>query len=357
MAGRRVRGFTLIELLVVIAIIAILVALLLPAVQQAREAARRMQCRNNLKQFGIAFHNYHDAHGCFPPGAMGVIQGGSVQQDFRGFSWGSYLLPYLDQVPLYKAIDFHTSALHLDALAVVKNENERLMGTSLDIFRCPSDYRSLFDDDTPPQFTRWTGVASASYVGNYGTNGYIPFAGGRKNFVWPAVSNIGTWTWRRNLAADVNNRGVGPLFVNSSTRIRDARDGTSNTIVVGERHGYVTESPSRFEELCRTFWGFGVHIGHVMSSGYYRPNECPVGKEPGYGEKVCYGLMSSVHPGGIQVLLMDGSARFINDSIDSADEAALDAIPDMTNPAERAAAYGLWQALCDMSEGRTVGEF
>ena len=100
------KGFTLIELLVVIAIIAILIALLLPAVQQAREAARRSTCKNNLKQIGISLHNYHDVHNAFPPGWIAVENNSPNIEGESGFGWGTMLLPYMDQAPLYQQMDF-----------------------------------------------------------------------------------------------------------------------------------------------------------------------------------------------------------------------------------------------------------
>ncbi|MFG0295400.1 MAG: DUF1559 domain-containing protein, partial [Maioricimonas sp. JB045] len=109
----RRRGFTLIELLVVIAIIAILVALLLPAVQQAREAARRSQCKNNLKQIGLALHNYHDTHGSFPPGYIARYVSATDPASAEtgpGFAWGTMILPFLDQSPTYNQLNFSLDA-------------------------------------------------------------------------------------------------------------------------------------------------------------------------------------------------------------------------------------------------------
>ena len=125
------RGFTLIELLVVIAIIAILIALLLPAVQQAREAARRSVCQNNLKQIGLALHNYHDVHRTFPPGWIGVESGVVNFEGESGFGWGAFILPYVDQAPLYQSFDFDESMVHAMNLSKLKQ--------TLSVYLCPSD--------------------------------------------------------------------------------------------------------------------------------------------------------------------------------------------------------------------------
>ena len=128
------RGFTLIELLVVIAIIGLLVALLLPAVQQAREAARRTQCRNNLKQLGLALHNYHDAHSTFPPGVVDDDDN-LIDAQHSGLA---LLLPQLDQGPLYRAYDFHRSWRDPVNLVVGR--------TVVDVFRCPTADGTVPDD-------------------------------------------------------------------------------------------------------------------------------------------------------------------------------------------------------------------
>jgi prepilin-type N-terminal cleavage/methylation domain-containing protein len=138
MSDRRPRGFTLIELLVVIAIIAILVALLLPAVQQAREAARRSQCKSNLKQLGVALHNYHDVHSVFPPGCVNQ-EGDTANPDDRdrlNWTWPVYLMPYMDQAPLYEQLNPGPTR----ATAAVSDPAKRaVMQQPLAAFRCPSD--------------------------------------------------------------------------------------------------------------------------------------------------------------------------------------------------------------------------
>ena len=144
--------------------------------------------------------------------------------------------------------------------------------------------------------------------------------------------------------------------MNSSTRIRDVVDGTSNTVFVGERHGFKTSIILLNDFHVRTFWGYCNNAHHSMSSAYFRPNECKLGIDPN-PNPYCRGLMSSYHNNGIQVLMMDGSVRFISDNIDSGNPANWDALPDFSDAGARRATYGIWQSICDMSEGNVVGEF
>jgi len=353
---RQRTGFTLIELLVVIAIIAVLIALLLPAVQAAREAARRTQCRNNLKQIGLAFHNYHDVHQCFPMGVMGVYYGSPNSADGRQFSWGCYLLPYMDQGSLYAKLAFSEQAVLSLPLSSV-NSNEVLFSTTLPTFICPTDSRPAFDKS---EFGYWDKLAVASYVGNYGVNGSVPAPGGRRNLSWgTSVFRVSAWGngWNNGQGpADENHRGVGPLGVNSSTRMRDVMDGSTNTVFVGERHGFVSTDPWVHSTRVRTFWGVCFQVSDSLSSAYSRPNECKCG-DTSNPPAQCTGLMSSYHSNGIQVLMMDGSVRFISDNINSGNPDAWDALPDFSDAGARRATYGVWQSICDMSEGNVVGDF
>jgi prepilin-type N-terminal cleavage/methylation domain-containing protein/prepilin-type processing-associated H-X9-DG protein len=197
------KGFTLIELLVVTAIIAILIGLLLPAVQKVREAANRAQCRNNLKQIGTAFHNYHSAAGRFPPGYNS--RGAAVDGPGLGPGWGwaAYLLPYVEQEPLHRRIDFSRD------IADPVNAQARVAGIHL--FLCPSDSppdptfivrKKLGDPLCDVAFANYVGVA-----GVYEVTGY----------------------------PDTCNGAPGVLYRNSRVRVTDITDGPSNTIFVGER--------------------------------------------------------------------------------------------------------------------------
>lgn len=360
-AARR-RGFTLIELLVVIAIIAILVALLLPAVQQAREAARRTQCRNKLKQLGLALHNYHDVHQCFPPGTSGgdlKLYAGTVMHGWRGHGWATFCLPFLEQQPLYARIDFK-EPIYIGLPFGAVNANETLYSSEQPrAFVCPSDVRrrQITDSASGSGVLKWApGLMMCSYVGNFGVNAFIRGSTTGSNISWRDSRFVGGSSNSLAPNATTNSRGLGPLFSNSRVRMRDVSDGLSNCLLIGERMGGVDEGiPSNgYFTASQTFWAGGVHF-QTLSSAYYRPNKCDR-DTPQADLDGCVGNFSSWHPGGLNVVLMDGSVRFISENIDSADETDIDAIPSMTGSGRRNV-YGIWQALCDINDGMVIGEF
>ena len=249
------RGFTLIELLVVIAIIAILIALLLPAVQQAREAARRSQCKNNVKQIGLALHNYHDTFRAFP---AAFYRGTTTSP---GWGWVAMILPYIDQAPLYNKLD--TGSVKPSATA------STLVQTVLSAYRCPSD----------------TGKATNSNRNNWGTSNY---AG----------------VWGSGDANESISSGNGIFSASSSVRMRDITDGTSNTIGIGER---------AYGRLGSDNYNGAIWAG-ICDAGKYASNIWSLNT----GSKSINGTddwsFSSQHVGGVHFLLMDGSVRFISEN-------------------------------------------
>jgi prepilin-type N-terminal cleavage/methylation domain-containing protein len=256
------KGFTLIELLVVIAIIAILIALLLPAVQQAREAARRTQCRNNLHQLVIAIHNYHDSHSCLPPGR---VVGSNLN-----FGVVAQILPLLDENAIYNAVNFALPSLNSATGGVA---NTTAGSQNLAQMFCPSK--------------RSQGV-SATY--NLAQNDYV------------ASSSSGyTGT------LDDENYGIdtipvtaqkGPFYYNSRVRFRDIRDGQANSIGLGEK-------PETGND---TGWLYAGN-GSTIRTGCATPNSTP----GTVGEDYCFG---SMHEGGSFFCFLDGSAKFLSENID-----------------------------------------
>jgi prepilin-type N-terminal cleavage/methylation domain-containing protein/prepilin-type processing-associated H-X9-DG protein len=277
----RHRGFTLIELLVVIAIIAVLIALLLPAVQQAREAARRMQCRNNLKQLGLALHNYHETHSVLPPAGGQIFPGGN------GFAWGAMILPQIDQSPLFMQLDFNV-------VNTSTASNRNLINTSLPIFRCPSDptlSNYLVSNVTAP-LTPYS-VATASYAGIVGDD----VTCGTNLFLVP---------------------GNGFFKSRRVVRLRDVTDGTSQTFAIGEWRDIDpnTDEISLHESWHTTWCCWEMASGSSGHSGGFKiviTVQAPMNSGAcSFPDKIM--SISSQHVGGANVLLADGSARFVSES-------------------------------------------
>jgi prepilin-type N-terminal cleavage/methylation domain-containing protein len=293
----RQRGFSLIELLVVIAIIAILIALLLPAVQQAREAARRAVCKNQLKQIGLALHNYHEIHRTFPPGYLQDDLDDAYKH--TGLAWGIMLLPQLEQNPLYKTMNF---------------KSPTVPQVALEGWKCPSDPKidglAAWNNATwgmggvPPmprlQDSYVGFAAKASYVGNYG-------------------------------AGDLNlRRGDGLRFGNSSVRMRDLTDGSSATFAVGERSmeaGPATWAGVHYNQTTAMAGSSsaGANDGHFVLA---TTRAGTPGESDGHG-------FSSAHVGGLHMLLGDGSVRFVSEQIHEK----------------------TWQSLASRFDGGLIGQF
>jgi len=333
-SGIRLRGFTLIELLVVIAIIAILVSLLLPAVQQAREAARRSQCKNNLKQIALALHNYHEAHGVFPPGCVGSSvwnePDGATDPNYRKYSarlsWLCLLLPYLDQANVY-----NQAAPYINGTTATTNLPYLWPGASARIstLLCPTDPNTgknlvltgLPSSTTPGSFTNYSGnmgstgtrITIASTVDNSAT---------RLNGVFYAMSRIGT---------------------------RSLKDGSSNVLLISETKivpnnlsAGTTDAASDWRGL---FWN--AYGATAWFSTRYPPNTNQADQvrrcvdDPQArcsfvtGGNDSFMHTRSHHSGGVQSAMGDGAVRFISSSVDAT----------------------LFQNLGSRNDGNTIGDF
>ncbi len=337
-------GFTLVELLVVIAIIGILVGLLLPAVQAAREAARRMQCGNNLKQIGLALHNYESANRVFPPG--GVTPGGCCGTNSAG-NWCLFLLPYLEQGSLHARYDFN---LWNDAAPGRSNSphtvplpNDFAVMQKLSVYSCPSDTGA--------------GELLQPASGNgankrYMTGSYRACSGaGYRGIAWMDSNQTDAWhTANRGVLFTVGGSHLGLTATGgavhgaSATKIGGITDGTSNTIVVGEYH--TITQPRR-----RTFWGYTytsynqstVTVGQrrTLLANY---DKCNTGGNG--GDNPCKRGWGSLHTGIIQWAFGDGSVRGISSSVDLGVEPASDAI--------RPTILGVLPALATIQGGEVV---
>ncbi|MCA9005746.1 MAG: DUF1559 domain-containing protein [Planctomycetaceae bacterium] len=316
--GTPKRGFTLIELLVVIAIIAILIALLLPAVQQAREAARRSTCKNSLKQIGIAIHNYADTHRVFP---LGYTNAASATTDYN-WAWSTFLLPFVDQAPLYNTIN-PNGGLTMPLANATFGSTTNALQTAIPVYRCPSSIVPVVNNQRTD-----------------GTNGYGALS-------YPAVSGHVS-----DLTGTPNNtyQYKGSFFPRSSVRFRDFTDGTSNTILVGERA--FQQTGSTIQQPYSAIWAGGRYntTGGITSgleedtlgvvSQATNINQKTTGSAPHRG-------FSSQHVGGCHFLLGDGTVRFISENINSSDY----------NSTAGAAAMGTYQKLSIINDGQVLGEF
>jgi len=274
------RGFTLVELLVVMAIIAILAAILLPAVQAAREAARRTQCRNNLKQIGVALHNYHDTYNMFPPGWIGVTNSQMDANGGSGIGWAACILPSMEQ---------YAVSLKINGKVFITDPGEKTIAVfKVPNYRCPSDVApdtytvALQPPNTNPNLPE--DFAVTNYIGSFGSTDYHP-----------CLSNpVGTGC-----------PGDGVFYLNSRTAIGDIRDGTTYTMIVGERRSNKTVTPPIYSTWIGAPPGGVQSIGLILGATDFPPND-PANHYEAY---------SSYHPGGALILLADGSVQFVNENI------------------------------------------
>jgi prepilin-type N-terminal cleavage/methylation domain-containing protein/prepilin-type processing-associated H-X9-DG protein len=329
----RARGFTLIELLVVIAIIGLLVALLLPAVQGARESARRAQCSNNLKQIGLALHNYHNGKLCFPPG---YVDGNTVAASNATFDvgpswgWAAYILPYLDETNTWSQINFR--------VAVGTGTNTTVSQQALPMYQCPSDPLQqafgVLNWNNNFSSTICT-VAHANYVGCNGWVECLANAGGLYLPQDPVYGDGGDAedgdAGPAGAASPTGLAGDGLFYRNSHNTFKNVTDGLSRTIIVGERSS--DHSPSTWT---------GAVAGGACPAWMASPNIAPYSAPPGpaydnadYGEALVLGhgnathvpcadapwfdpdTFYSMHAGrGCNFLMGDGSVTFLTQDID-----------------------------------------
>lgn len=308
------RGFTLIELLVVISIIAVLISLLLPAVQGAREAARRSQCMNNLKQIGLGLHQYENVHSVFPPGSI-LYAIPSVDCQQRGFSLFSLLLGSIEQSNVYNAINFQLVSGGMYNGVNAGASNRTGLVARINTFVCPSDgVQTPYDISVSDN-----GYSQCSYAGVSGT--------------------LDVWRWwygcwpGRTTNPSIEADGVfGP---NLSVSVPKISDGLSNTIFIGETSRFVNDPDPVFNTWSRSLYFASVLSGVTrpqgtasvvpkLNAGIAIPQPFAVAGELGLGAWMWDPMyldmgqfgFRSMHPGGVMFLFGDGGVRFIKNSVD-----------------------------------------
>ena len=339
----RPSGFTLIELLVVIAIIGVLIALLLPAVQSAREAGRRAQCVNNLKQIGLALHNYHSSHNSFPPGRMkpylGNFAGSTTGDCYQGgIAVHIHLAPYLEQAPMFNAWNFANSRVRTSTPLCLANVTVVQMRSA--VFICPSE-------------TNDPGIANIP-INNYRYNIGVTIC---QSSAW-ADSGATQAPWTNNCLAEIDGARGGMFKEEGVVTIAQVRDGTSNTVCWSERtigdlnssvlsysdarrpeqdqrdpslttDEFVRRCLQDFLSVTRNSSDYGIGTGsqhyanitHTMYNHLFTPNSTNYDCNSGQSfhdspNEVSIATARSYHPGGVNGLFSDGSVRFFKNSID-----------------------------------------
>jgi len=337
----RAHGFTLIELLVSIAIIALLIALLLPAVQQVREAARRTQCKNNLKQIGLALHNYHDTFDCFPLGGRNhpgkLVVAPFLTSSWSGVSFWVGLLPYVGQAALYSLIDTEVPACG-DVL--LGPNGSKINGVVLSGLLCPSSRlpSSVKVGTSMVMMPSYVGISGASPTGP--SPGAFPET--RIQTFSPCSGYVGEMSWG------------GMLLANEVTRVGSATDGTSQTAMVGEASDFVLDTTKTLQRMDGGFGSGWIHSTVSAGTVANYKNQAnavtrcsnlttvmhAVGTRQSPVPNGCFTTspnrpLISLHVGGTHVLMGDGAVRFLSNSTDVI---AL-------------------KRLCTRDDGQSVGEF
>jgi prepilin-type N-terminal cleavage/methylation domain-containing protein len=321
----RRRGFTLIELLVVIAIIAILVAMLLPAVQQVREAARKSQCQDHLHNLGIAMHSYEGNFKMLPPGMIpehswttGMAPPYAADQNMANWTWGAMILPFVEQKPAYDRLGVSTRRA---SVAVDDWNNTRaVFETPVDLFRCPSD--AAPDLNTNGRRVRGEtdgtlrGTALANYVGV--NRGHRP------------ATNPGDQGYEIVHSRDVIDPRTGSFLLGSGVRFQMISDGTSNTLWIGERiyrigdrvgtwdprAGNVFVSTGRGSDIFDCAGDGDCATDALGALGFHGPNQSLLNADGSKNDGRGQCGFSSLHPGGAQFVLGDGKVTFLSENID-----------------------------------------
>ncbi|MCS7239329.1 MAG: DUF1559 domain-containing protein [Thermoguttaceae bacterium] len=344
--AKRGRGFTLVELLVVIAIIGILIALLLPAVQAAREAARRSQCINNLKQLALGIHNYADVYKSFPSGFITDFPQNEATLERSHWSWGALILPFIEQSALHAQLGVVGRKLHVNLgnpQAVVA------LQTPLPVFICPSDSGPVLND-FGAKYTQYADFRT--YEKQLTSNGTdrIPIA--KSNYVGVAcVSNSTTPPCQGD---DYPTYTYGPpagvLYSNSRIRFPDIVDGASNTALLGERCwqlkglligaanalGFSSEATAYSSRNRAMMAALGIPYWGINRTDYMQGHQ-----NRGF---------HSLHPGGVNFALCDGSVRFVSETVDHR--------PNSLNPGDDPVKYvdSVLERFLSRRDGQPLGE-